>query len=126
MFEQRKGNERGWARQHFLNIKTMHQVRELEREINSLKRHANLDFDDFGIELKKVKTKVVNCKNINDVLLSCLITSFAANLGLFSGNERIGYTLINLDRTIQMYGTTSLSLQGINPKWIIGFDLYEN
>lgn len=28
--------------------------------------------------------------------------------------------------TVQLYGITTLSLQGINPKWIVCYDLYTN
>ena len=69
---------------------------------------------------------MLNCRSFKDILLSCLITSFAANLCLYSNNERIGYTLIAQEKPIQIYGTSTLSLQGIHPKWIISYDFYEN
>ena len=67
-----------------------------------------------------------SCKSYNEIVLSCLITSFATNLCLYSNNDKIGYTLISLDRTIQLYGSTTLSLQGIHPKWVLSYDFYEN
>ena len=35
----------------------------------------------------------------------------------------MGYTIVSQRRPIQIYGTSTLSLQGINPKWIICYDL---
>lgn len=54
------------------------------------------------------------------------MSSFATNLALYSNNEQIGYTIISLETPMQIYGTSTLSLQGISPKWILYYDLYEN
>ena len=69
---------------------------------------------------------MVNCKKASDVLVSALISSFAANLCLYSENSHIGYTLLSQEKTIQVYGTSTLSLQGITPKWLICYDLFTN
>ena len=60
------------------------------------------------------------------MVLSCLITSFSPNLCKFSGNPRIGYTLVNQRKPVQIYGTSNLSLLGIETDWIICYDLYTN
>lgn len=65
-------------------------------------------------------------KTVREAILSCLVSSFATNLALYSNNEQIGYTVISLETSMQIYGTSILSLQGISPKWILYYDLYEN
>jgi hypothetical protein len=55
--------------------------------------------------------------------MSCLLSSFCQNLCLYSGNSIIGYTLINQKLPIQIYGSSFLALQGINPKWIVCYDI---
>ena len=55
-----------------------------------------------------------------------MISSFAANLCLYSQNPHVGYTLLSQEKTIQIYGTSTLSLQGITPKWLICYDLFTN
>ncbi len=60
-------------------------------------------------------------------MLSCLITSFVPNLCVYSQDPRIGYTLISQKRPIAIYGTSTLSLVGLNqnsPKWILSYDFY--
>lgn len=70
--------------------------------------------------------KLLQAKSVREILLSCLVSSFATNLALYSGNEQLGYTIVSLDITMQIYGTSILSLQGISPKWILYYDLYQN
>lgn len=60
------------------------------------------------------------------MVLSCLITSFSPNLCKYSGNPHIGYTLVNQKRPVQIYGTSNLSLLGIEADWVICYDLYTN
>ena len=60
------------------------------------------------------------------MILSCLVTSFSPNLCKYSGNPHIGYTLVNQRRPVQIYGTSNLSLLGIETDWIICYDLYTN
>jgi hypothetical protein len=60
------------------------------------------------------------------MVLSCLVTSFSPNLCKYSGNPHIGYTLVNQQRPVQIYGTSNLSLLGIQADWIICYDLYTN
>jgi hypothetical protein len=55
-----------------------------------------------------------------------LVTSFSPNLCKYSGNPHIGYTLVNQKRPVQIYGTSNLSLLGIEADWIICYDLYTN
>ena len=38
----------------------------------------------------------------------------------------MGYTIVNQRRPIQIYGTSNLSLLGIQSDWIICYDLYTN
>ena len=74
----------------------------------------------------KCKSKLNTYRSNQDRILSCLTTSFCTNLCLYSGNPFIGYTYMNQKRTVVIYGTSSLTLQGICPKWILCYDLYEN
>ena len=55
-----------------------------------------------------------------------MITSFATNICLYSNNPYIGYTFISQELTVQLYGTTTLSLEGKTPKWIVCQDLFTN
>lgn len=63
---------------------------------------------------------------MEDVFLSALITSFATNLCIYSNCLSLGYTLISQDITLQIYGISTLSLLGINPPWIVCYDLMTN
>ena len=74
----------------------------------------------------KCKVKLNKKQNLEDRILACLSSSFCANICLYSGNTYIGYTYIAKERPVALYGTSSLSLQGINPKWIVCYDLFEN
>jgi hypothetical protein len=76
--------------------------------------------------MKKCKVKLKVKKDFEDRILACLSTSFCANICLYSGNPYIGYTYIAKQRPVTIYGTSTLSLQGICPKWIVCYDLYEN
>ncbi len=70
--------------------------------------------------------KLETLKNEEDIILSCLTTSFSSNLCLFSNNQDIGYTYISQKRPMKIYGTSNLSLLGKSPKWILAYNLYEN
>ena len=70
--------------------------------------------------------KIKKCVTFRDMVLSCLITSFSANLCKFSGNPHIGYTLVSQRKPVRIYGTSNLSLLGIDADWIISYDLYTN
>lgn len=70
--------------------------------------------------------KIIRCKSFKEIILACLTTSFCANLCIYSGNPHVGYTLVSQRRPIQLYGTCNLSLQGINPKWMVCYDLITN
>lgn len=70
--------------------------------------------------------KLRKCKGYKDVILSCLITSFCANLCKFSGNHQVGYTIVNQRRPVVIYGTSNLNLLESNSDWIVCYDLYTN
>lgn len=55
-----------------------------------------------------------------------MVTSFCVNLSLYSGDPNIGYTLVLQKKPIMIYGTSTLSLQGLFPKWILCYDLKTN
>lgn len=59
-------------------------------------------------------------------MLSCLITSFSSNLCRYSENPHLGYTIVNQRRPVLIYGTSNLSLLGIDADWIIAYDFYTN
>lgn len=63
---------------------------------------------------------------MDDVILSCMITSFCVNLCLYSNNPRVGYTLVLQKKPVIIYGTSTLAQQGLTPKWIVGYDLKTN
>lgn len=77
-------------------------------------------------EIQIAGSKIEKCNSFRDMVLSCLITSFSPNLCKFSGNPHIGYTLVNQRKPVQIYGTSNLSLLGIEADWIICYDLYTN
>lgn len=52
--------------------------------------------------------------------------SFCVNLSIYSDDPNIGYTLILQKKPIKIYGTSTLSLQGISPKYIVCYDLKAN
>jgi hypothetical protein len=77
-------------------------------------------------DLMKCRSKLEKYDKEEDRILSCLTTSFAANLCLFSGHPQIGYTYMSMEKLVTIYGTSCLSLLGICPKWILAYDFYEN
>lgn len=46
------------------------------------------------------------------------------NIGLYSGTDKIGYTILKEDMCVKVYGTSYLRVCGSRPKWILGLDLY--
>lgn len=54
------------------------------------------------------------------------MTSFSPNLCKYSGNPHIGYTMVKHRRPLTIYGTSNLSLLGIQPDWILCHDIYTN
>ncbi len=62
-----------------------------------------------------MKYRLRYCKTYNDVLMISLVSSFLPNLCRYSGNAEIGYTLVSQRRPIQIYGSSSLALVGLNP-----------
>lgn len=74
--------------------------------------------------MKDAKRKLKTVSKSNEAVFSCLLTSFINNLALYSGHELVGYTVISNQIPIQIYGSSILTIQGVNPKWIIFFDIY--
>lgn len=81
--------------------------------IRSIDRSKRLKLDQMEDDLDEIKEKLRHCKTFNDILMACLITSFIPNLCIYSEDPQIGYTLINQERPIAIYGTSTLSLVGI-------------
>lgn len=52
--------------------------------------------------------KLRECKNFREVVLSCLITSFSANICKFSKNSHLGYTMVSQRKPLRIYGTSNL------------------
>lgn len=105
-------------------------MREFESEISKLViDYIRLDFQQLENELSEVKYKLRYCGSYKEILLLALVTSFVPNLCRYSGNPEIGYTLVSQRRPIQIYGSSALSLLGLNadsPNWILAYDLYTN
>ena len=55
-----------------------------------------------------------------------MISSFCANLCRYSGKENLGYNILSQKRPLRIYGTSTLSLQGINPDWIVCYNLIKS
>jgi hypothetical protein len=115
-----------WMRKNFLNFKTLRQSEDLVDEISKIISVFKINEDYFSQEIKKASIKISKCKSFREIVLSCLISSFSSNLCKFSGNPHIGYTIVNQRRPMQIYGTSNLSLLGIEADWIISYDLYTN
>lgn len=75
-----------WIYNHYLSKKTLNQVRELEREIMQIIRVCSINEEELKSELIEAEAKLMSAKSVREVLLSCLVSSFATNLALYSGN----------------------------------------
>jgi hypothetical protein len=117
-----------WIRSRYLNKKTLFQVKELIEEINEIIKNFKLDLKDPAIVylIDTIKVKLKYSKSTDDVLLSCMVTSFCLNLCLYSNNPRVGYTLVLQKKPVVVYGTSTLAQQGLTPKWIVCYDLKTN
>ena len=73
-----------------------------------------------------IKVKLKYCKNLDEAILACMVTSFSVNLALYSNNPKVGYTLVLQRKPISIYGSSTLSQQGLTPKWIVCYDLKTN
>lgn len=117
-----------WIKLLFINKKVLKQMRELEQEIVKIVRvFINLQFSQLENEIDDVKTKLRYCTTYNEVILLALASSFVPNLCRYSGNPEIGYTLVSQRKSIQIYGSSSVSLVGLtakSPEWILAYDLY--
>jgi hypothetical protein len=113
-----------WIKSSYLNYRALGQINELINEIAKVIEDYNLNERDYEEEFDNVKCKLRECKSFREVILSCLITSFSANLCKFSGSLDVGYTVVSQRRPIQIYGTSNLSLLGIKSDWIMCYDLY--
>jgi hypothetical protein len=54
------------------------------------------------------------------------MSSFSTNLCLYSGNPKVGYTLISTRKPIHICPNSSLSSLGFYPQWIVTHDFYSN
>jgi hypothetical protein len=68
----------------------------------------------------------MHCKNVNEIILACLMSSFSSNLCLYSGNPKIGYTLISKRKPIQIDKFSALSIVESYPQWIIAHEFFTN
>jgi HrpA-like RNA helicase len=75
-----------WIKSHYLSKKTLFQTKELVEEIQEIVKNFKLDVKDKSIcyLIETIKLKISYCKNLNDIILSCMITSFCVNLCLSS------------------------------------------
>ena len=127
-----KSREKGaldhWIRSNYLTKKTLYQVQELIFDINEIIKNFKLDTKDPSITYlaDTIKLKLKYCKDVDDVILSCMVTSFSVNLCLYSNNPRVGYTLVLQKKTVNIYGTSTLAQQGLFPKWMVCYDLKTN
>lgn len=117
-----------WLQRNYLNKKTLFQTQELIEEINEIIKNFKLDIKDPSITylIDTIKLKLTYCKSVDDVIVSCMITSFCVNLCLYSSNPRVGYTLVLQKKPVIIYGTSTLAQQGLTPKWIVCYDLKTN
>lgn len=95
------------------------------KEVNQIIESVKLNTDNCKLFEEEVMTKERKLRNNKDLILACILPSFCEELCLYSGNGKIGYTSIKREIPLQIYGTSFLSLQGINPKWIVSFDVFK-
>lgn len=112
-----------FTREKFLNRKSLFQSRDLVREINSIIEMIHVNVKDFGSYADELRDRLQKYSSDEDLILSCLVTSFCQNLCLFSGDAQIGYTLVAAKQPVQIYGSSFLALQGLTPRWILCYDI---
>lgn len=76
--------------------------------------------------LDKIKSRLKDCRTADEAILSCMMTSFCVNLCLYSDDPYIGYTLVLQRKPVVIYGTSTLSLLSVYPKWIVCYQLKNN
>lgn len=111
-----------FTRLNFLSKKHLEQARVLVREIMGI--IANIQIPDHEFEEKFEQTSLRTKKPIKELILGCLIPAFCQNIALLC-DSYTGYTLIVSEENMNIYGSSFLSLQGINPKWIICHDIFK-
>lgn len=95
----------------------MRQAEELKREINNILRNNEHYLN------KICPTNYDKNENLDSRITKCILSAFFQNICLYSGNPKLGYTLLNRNLNIKIYGTSVLNLQGIFPKWILCHDI---
>jgi HrpA-like RNA helicase len=113
-----------FIRERFLNKKSLFQCRELVREINAIVELIQVNnLKDFGGYVDDLKQRLKKYPSDNELILSCLLTSFCQNLCLYSGDSQVGYTLFASKLPLQVYGSSFIALQGLTPRWIVCYDI---
>lgn len=56
----------------------------------------------------------------------CILGAYFQNICIFSGEPKLGYTLLNHNINLKIYGSSCLTLQGIYPKWIICAEIFKS
>ncbi len=77
-------------------------------------------------DLDKCKFKALTYKERDQRILSCLTTSFAANLCRYSGHQKIGYIDMNTEKVLSLFPTSSLSIISKHPDWILAYEYFQN
>lgn len=57
-------------------------------------------------------------------ILRCFLSAFYPDICTYNGNPQIGYYQLQKQMVLQVYGSSTLQILNIYPKWIIGCDLY--
>lgn len=116
-----------WCKKNCLNFSALKQAVELKREINFiLDKDRKLLMNDDTKELIHKNMRQNKIESLDVRIHKCLLSAFFQNLCLYSGTPKLGYTLISRNLNLRIYGTSSLNLQGLNPKWIICSEICQN
>lgn len=115
-----------WINDNFLSSKSLNQTDDLIYEILKIASSFTIEDKFYENELDNVQSKVMECKSRRDIILSCLLTSFSPNICKFSGNSHLGYTMVSQRKPLRIYGMSNLDLLGMNPEWIVCYDLHTN
>lgn len=79
---------KAFLNKYFLSYKTLKEAKNLNKEIKSVLKKQELNLRFIGdATLQKSKEKIKKCKNYDELVLSCLLSSFCANLCLFSQHQ---------------------------------------
>lgn len=105
---ERKRNQ--WAFNNSLNAKSLRMTGETVKELKlALKHELNMTVPDTvqqndGIDLK-----------LQRILISC----YAANLCVFTGHEKAGYTVASSNHCVQLHPSSALKFLGTTPQFIV-------